>query len=97
VTTDQTPLPLPSYGPTITETAFPVLLAAGSISTIILVFEEDDPRCSIQFNLATHLGAYIVDASADVKLFEITEALRFLKAHKVNMVQVDVSTFEDRL
>lgn len=53
MTTDQTPLPLLSYGPTITETAFPILLAAGSISRIILVFEQDDPRCSIQFNLAT--------------------------------------------
>jgi hypothetical protein len=96
MTTNQAPLPLPSYGPTISESAFPVLLATGSISSIILVFEEDQPLCSIQFNLATHLGAYIVDDAGDLKLFEITDALRFLKAHKVNMVQVDVSTFEDR-
>ena len=96
MTTEQNPLPLPSYGPIVSESAFPVLLAAGSISSIILVFEEDEPRCSIQFNLATHLGAYMVDEAGDVKLFDITDALRFLKTHKVNMVQVDVSTFEDR-
>lgn len=89
---DPQPLPLPSYGPTIPESSFGVLLAAGSISTIILVFEENEPLCSVQFNLATHLGAYIVDEQGDVKLFEITDALRFLKAHKVNLVQVDIST-----
>jgi hypothetical protein len=96
MTSNQAPLPLPPYGPTVSESTFPVLLSSGAISSIILVFEEDDPRCSIQFNLAMQLGAYIVDADGDVKLFEITEALRFLKSHKVNMVQVDVSTFEER-
>jgi hypothetical protein len=94
LSTNSEPLPLPPYGPTVAESSFGVLLASGSISEIILVFEENEPLCSIQFNLAAHLGAYIVDAQGDVKLFEITAALRYLKAHRVNMVQVDVSTFD---
>lgn len=92
--TDSGPLPLPSYGPTVTDSAFPVSLAAGSISNIILVFEEAEPRCSIQFTLAMQLSAYIVDAQGDVRLFEIIDAIRYLKERKVNLVQLDLSSFD---
>lgn len=90
----QEPLPLPPYGPTVNESAFAPLLSSGSIAGIVLVFEEEDPRCSIQFKLADQLISYLVDDSGDVRLFEISDALRFLKSHKIDAVEVDLSTSE---
>lgn len=83
-------LPLPNYGPTVSETAFPSLLASGSITEITLVFEEGERVCSVQFTVAGRYPAYIVDAAGDVKLFEIFDAFSFLKQHRINVVPVDL-------
>lgn len=84
----------PKTDHTATEAVFQQLFAAGAITGVVVVFETDGRRCSIQYAFKDRESGWVQTKRGDVKLYRLDTAMAFLKSIGCYSVRVDLVNFE---
>lgn len=82
------------YEVNLQEGVFTSMFHAGGIRSIVLVFETDGRRCSIQYVNGGSKPGFVITKRNDVKLYRLETAMAFLHAIGVGSVTVELHNFD---
>jgi hypothetical protein len=86
---------LPKTDHTATEAVFQQLYAVGAITGVVVVFEMDGRRCSIQYSFKDRESGWVQTKRGDVKLYRLDTAMAFLRSIGCWSCRIDLVNFDE--